>query len=416
VSPRSSAATLLPPMGRTDTLNADGAPNANGVAELTPRALAAFSNAELRQFASAEARQVAAHQGRLVAVVGELDRRQGWRDEGATSLAQWIVEATGAAPATARALAQLAEHLFDLPRLAAALCAGDASFDQVRTVAQVARPENDARWAELAAGRTVRELAEAAQAAAEPSTARNDDESRRSVRFNEATRTMVAQLAPEVFTEVRAGLEARAGRLGKGTETPVPLDERLADALVEALRVRGGSHGASPHLVVAHVRLSELMNGGAEGDELVAELERGGLISARTLQRLACDATLVIGVDDDEGHTMYEGRQVRDATPTQRREIMRRDRHCRFPGCGHVAFWIPHHLKHWAHGGPTDLDNLCCLCQHHHALMHSKGWVLSGNANEELTFVGPSGRVMTSRPSPLWTRATGPQSSKGRGT
>jgi hypothetical protein len=400
-------------MGDTDTHNANGADNA-GAAELTPRALAALSNAELRQFASAEARQVAAHQGRLMAVVGELDRRQGWRDEGATSLAQWIVEATGAAPGTARALAQVAERLFDLPHLAGVLCAGDASFDQVRTVVQVARPENDASWAELAAGRTVRELAEAAQAAAPP--VRSADESRRSVRFNEAARTMVAQLAPEVFSEVRAGLEARAARLGKDAETPVPLDERLADALIEALRASGGSRGASPYLVVAHVRLSELMNGGAGGDELVAELERDGLISAQTLQRLACDATLVIGVDDDEGHTMYEGRQVRDATPTQRREILRRDRHCRFPGCGHVAFWIPHHIKHWAHGGPTDLDNLCCLCQHHHALIHTKGWALSGNANEELTFTGPSSRVMTSRPSPLWTRVTAPKRSKGRGT
>ncbi len=396
-------------MGRTDTLSAGASASASA---LTPGALAALSNAELRQRASAEARQVAAHQGALVALVGELDRRQGWREEGATSLAQWILEATGAAPATARALAQLSERLFDLPHLAAALCAGDASFDQVRTVAQVARPESDAGWAELVPTRSVRELAEAAQAEAPP--ARRPDESRRSVRFNEACRTMVAQLAPEDFSEVRAGLEARAARLGHGTEEPVALDERLADALVEALRSGGGSSGASAHLVVAHVRLSDLIDGGEAGEELVAELERGGLISAQTLSRLACDATLVIGVDDDEGHTMYEGRQVRDATPTQRREILRRDRHCRFPGCGHVAFWIPHHITHWARGGPTDLDELCCLCPHHHALVHTKGWTLSGDANEELTFVGPSGRVMTSRPSPLWTRVTGPKRDKRR--
>jgi hypothetical protein len=29
---------------------------------------------------------------------------------------------------------------------------------------------------------------------------------------------------------------------------------------------------------------------------------------------------------------------------------------------------------------------------------------MTGNANEELTVVGPTGRVMVSRPSPLWTR------------
>ncbi len=29
---------------------------------------------------------------------------------------------------------------------------------------------------------------------------------------------------------------------------------------------------------------------------------------------------------------------------------------------------------------------------------------MTGNANEELTVVGPTGRVMVSRRSPLWTR------------
>jgi hypothetical protein len=48
------------------------------------------------------------------------------------------------------------------------------------------------------------------------------------------------------------------------------------------------------------------------------------------------------------------------------------------------------------------------LCVHHHHLVHRGDWTMSGNANEELTFVGPSGRVMTSRPSPLWTAVTGP--------
>ncbi len=406
-------------MDGTDTLTAeDNQPGTDTGAtpDLTSRTLAALSNAELRQWANAEARQVAAHQGRFVALVGELDRRQGWREEGATSLSEWIVEATGAAPATARVQAKVADRLFDLPALAGVLSAGAASFDQVRIVAAVARPENDARWAELVRTRTVQELSEAVQAA-RADAGRPSQESRRWLRFNEPCRTMVAQLAPEVFSEVRAGLEARAAQLGDG-ETP--LDERLADALVEALR--GGwsrtspsPSTADPYLVVAHVRLSELFEGGAEGDALVAELERGGLITAATLARLSCDATIVIGVDDDEGHTMYEGRQVRLATHSQRREILRRDRHCRFPGCGHVAFWIPHHIKSWAADeGPTDLENLCCLCLHHHALVHTKGWTLRGDANAELTFVGPSARVMTSRPSPLWTRVTGPKPNRSK--
>jgi hypothetical protein len=218
---------------------------------------------------------------------------------------------------------------------------------------------------------------------------------------------MTAQLAPETFAEVRAVLEARAKALGSEAERP--LDERLADALVDLVRAgRPGRGDASSFMVVAHVRLSDLFDDEAEPTALVGELERGGYLSVATLRRLLCDATVVIGIDDDEGHTMYEGRQVRDATATQRREIMRRDRHCRFPGCGRVTFTNPHHILEWLRDhGPTDIDNLCCLCEHHHGRVHSKDWSVTGNANEELTFRGPNGRVLTSRPSPLWTVVTG---------
>jgi hypothetical protein len=38
---------------------------------------------------------------------------------------------------------------------------------------------------------------------------------------------------------------------------------------------------------------------------------------------------------------------------------------------------------------------------------------MSGNANDRLTFVGPNGRVMTTRPSPMWSMVTaGPRSGR----
>ena len=140
------------------------------------------------------------------------------------------------------------------------------------------------------------------------------------------------------------------------------------------------------------------------------ELEQGGLIDTETLQRIACDATIALALDDDVGHTMYEGRARRFPSDAQRREVMRRDRHCRFPGCPNVTFTNVHHIVAWKPGGRTDLDNLALLCVFHHGMVHKKGWTMAGNANAELTFCGPSGRVMTSRPSPLWTRVTRPRS------
>ena len=99
---------------------------------------------------------------------------------------------------------------------------------------------------------------------------------------------------------------------------------------------------------------------------------------------------------------MYEGKARRFPTDTQRRELWRRDRHCRFPGCPHERFIRVHHVVPWKPDGCTDLDNLAILCEHHHHEVHSKRWSVSGDANVELTFVGPGGRSMTSRPSPLW--------------
>ena len=125
------------------------------------------------------------------------------------------------------------------------------------------------------------------------------------------------------------------------------------------------------------------------------------------MRRIACDATIVVAVDDDVGHTMYEGRARRFPTAAQRREVKSRDRHCRFPGCTNVTFAHVHHIVPWKPEGRTDLPNLVLLCKHHHGLVHRLVWTMTGNANEELTFLGPSGRVMTSRPSTLWTRVTG---------
>jgi hypothetical protein len=146
-----------------------------------------------------------------------------------------------------------------------------------------------------------------------------------------------------------------------------------------------------------------------ETTDLAGDLERGELISGEMVRRIACDATITIAADDDDGHTMYEGRARRDPTGAQRREIWRRDRHCRFPGCTNATFADVHHIEPWKPDGLTDLNNLVLLCAHHHDRVHSKHWRMSGDANKELVFLGPTERTMVSRPSPRWTAATRPK-------
>ncbi len=359
--------------------------------------VATMSDDDIMELAAESARHMASLAGRIVLLLGELGRREGWRAEGATSLEAWIVERCGVSVPTARAWAHVAERLFDLPHLAAGLSEGELTFDKVRAVVDAATPESDRETMERARTCSVRELAQLSRSAkgAPPGTARTEYEMR-SVRFNDSFRTVTAQLPPESYAEVRAALEARARQIPSDGETR--WDQRLCDGLLAIIRGRGkGSNGS--YAVVAHVPLDSLLD---ESSELAAELERGDLISGETVRRIACDATVILAVDDDVGRTMYEGRGRRDPTETQRREIMRRDRHCRFPGCTNVTFTNVHHITPWKPDGRTDLDNLALLCDHHHHRVHSREWSMSGNANEELTFVGPSGRCMTSRPSPLW--------------
>ena len=359
--------------------------------------VATMSDDDIMELAAESSRHMASLAGRIVLLLGELGRREGWRAEGATSLEAWIVERCGVSVPTARAWAHVAERLFDLPHLAAGLSEGELTFDKVRAVVDAATPESDREMRERARTCSVRELAQLSRSAkgAPAGTARTEYEMR-SVRFNDSFRTVTAQLPPESYAEVRAD--------PRGASPPDPLRRRDPLGPAPLRRLVGdhpgrgkGSNGS--YAVVAHVPLDSLLD---ESSELAGELERGELISGETVRRIACDATVILAVDDDVGRTMYEGRGRRDPTETQRREIMRRDRHCRFPGCTNVTFTNVHHITPWKPDGRTDLDNLALLCDHHHHRVHSREWTMSGNANEELTFVGPSGRCMTSRPSPLW--------------
>jgi hypothetical protein len=389
---------------------------------LTTADVAEMSNEQLAGHLDQLFRLRSAVDGRIVVLLGEAERRQAFRDDGATSAENWAVERFSVAVPTARSLVHIAEKAWDLPQLTEALKEGEITFDKLRAVADVATPETDAELVEAARERSVRELAEVARSHREapaPSQAALDHD-RRSLRFNDTFRTMTVQLPPESFAETRSCIESIARDIPSDGETP--WDQRMCDGFMGLIRSQSkGSDGAdgatkSPYFVVVHVPIAALVEESGETSDLAGELERDGLLSVATVQQLACDATVALAVDDDAGRTMYEGRSRRDPSGPQRREVRRRDRHCRFPGCANVTFTNTHHIKRWKRDrGPTDLYNLCLLCVHHHGLVHRGEWTMSGNANGELTFVGPSGRVMTSRPSPLWTAVTGPEAQRAAG-
>ena len=330
----------------------------------------------------------------------------------------WLVQRCGVSAATAREWVTAAAKLPSLPKIADALSRGKLSFDQVKPLVEVAKPETDAQLAEQATHWSAKQVRELALAARDQSEERSTGfYARRFLRFDDRRRTLTGTLPEDKYAVVKSALIARASRRGRDR---TPFDQRMADALVSVCQAdaigsatlpratpgtapgagqAGGLHRNRPTVVV-HADMSFLAGG--EGG---AELDVLGPVSREVARRLACDAKVLVSADGSNGRSLNLGRTRRDPSDAQRLEIRRRDKGCRFPGCTHTEFTDVHHVRHWVDGGPTDLDNLVELCDQHHRCVHEMGWKISGDANVELIFESPTGRRSASTPSPTLTAA-----------
>ena len=125
-------------------------------------------------------------------------------------------------------------------------------------------------------------------------------------------------------------------------------------------------------------------------------IESGPGVTAETSKRICCDTSISRIVCDDNGEPLSIGRKSRVIPPAMRRALKTRDRQCRFPGCTHRHFVDGHHIRHWANGGETGLDNLVLLCRHHHRLVHEGGFGCEKDATGRVVFTDPAGMKIVS--------------------
>ena len=146
------------------------------------------------------------------------------------------------------------------------------------------------------------------------------------------------------------------------------------------------------HEIVVHVEADVLTDGRAGR----CEIEHRTAIAAETARRVCCDAGIIPVVDGANGEPLSVGRRTRSIPPSVRRALASRDRGCRFPGCPATHRLHGHHVKHWANGGETSLDNLILLCPTHHRLVHEGGFDVQRLDDGAFRFVNPHG--LTIRP------------------
>jgi hypothetical protein len=381
--------------------------------------------------------QIQAATYELLVRLREFDKREGWGHHGAKSCAHWLAWRTSLDPGAAREWVRVARALEPLPALSEAMRKGEVSYSKARALTRIATPETDASLVELARAGTASHIERIVRACRRYGPKEERDKERRlhDSRYVQVSRDedgmfiLRARLDPVAGAVVARALDAAREALDEERRAKEPggksarsdsgdqagegsacrdtagnelaPSQRRADALVllaESALAGGLDPGKAGerYQVVVHVDAPVLADPAEQG---VSALADGQHVSAETSRRVACDASIVVMTHADDGSILDVGRKTRTISPGLRRALIERDSGCRFPGCG-LSRCDAHHVKHWAEGGETKLDNTVLLCRFHHRLVHEEGFELKRLASGEVELRRPDGRLLPEAPAP----------------
>jgi hypothetical protein len=286
-----------------------------------------------------------------------------WRPLGMVSMLDYLERVLGYAPRTAQDRLRVARALGDLPRLTAALTAGELPFSAVRELTRVATPATEVSWVAAAQDKTLRQI-EDLVADHRPGD-RPDDPP------DPAPRTHVVrfELSAETFAllrQVRTVLDDEHG-------TNLPDDAFLAALCGTVLDgARGGEPPGRAKSQIAITVCQRCRQGWQEGAGARVAID------AEALDRALCDAQHIGSIDSDEPERAYQ-----DIPPSVARLVWRRDGgRCRVDGCRSSRGLELHHLIHRADGGGHEASNIVLLCSACHLAHHRGALSISGTANE----------------------------------
>lgn len=346
---------------------------------------------ELADQMRAVASQISALQARQVALAARVDNLVASEpvDLGTTT-AHWLAWQVGLMPTEARRVLRLAHRLGDLPVLSEHFGSGALSQGTVETLVQVATEHNEARLVETS------KVATGAQLARLVATMRRVERGRATpgddyVNFGHDSHgrfwirgSLTAHDGARVANAIRAAQDIDRGDgepLGSRAEALVS----VATGFLDASSV--GTDIAERYQVVVRVDLDEITD---SGSRITAHLPGVAPLETADLGELLCESTLSF-VFERHSTPVAVAIAARFASAKQRRALLVRDGGCVFPGCGRTHFLKAHHLVHHVDGGPTSLDNMVLLCQHHHSEIHRPGWKVFRDSDGHVAFIDARG-------------------------
>jgi hypothetical protein len=324
------------------------------------------------------------------------------------SAVSWVSEICSMARNSASDRLCVGEQIESLPKVAEALQAGEIGYQPVAVIchlneqlAEKGEKIVEEDWVEYARKFSVKEmryLAAHARHVVDPDgfvRDQNEDFEERSLHISQTGSMFVinGQLDREGGAALKTAIDSLSKRHAPDDErTP---RQRRADALTEIV-FHAMDEGKLPKRngVRPHITVTTTLEG-LKGELGVpaSHLEHGMPISSQTVERLSCDGCLsrILMADSQ---VIDVGRATRSISPSQRRALRTRDKHCQFPGCDRPVSWTnPHHIEFWARGGPTNLPNLVSLCYFHHRCVHEGGWQVVKSA-QGFKFIPPERVVM----------------------
>jgi len=324
----------------------------------------------------------------ILTEITRLETGEVWKQDGATSMADWLAGRYTTSIGTAREWTKVARALSEQPHIKQAYTEGRLSWDQLRALFRFTTPDDEAEWAQRAPSMTVavRRAVNKTVASAEAVQAHQ----RRRVEWwfddHQPMFQMTVQMGDVEGATLATWLTRRANQYDPDPQSGVyeEFETRCADALCElASQAIAADRDHDRATIPIHTNLQTLLN--ATATPTIAD---GPALAHDTLRRLACDARLQLAITNPDG-IVGVGRTTRTIPPWLARLIRLRDQHCRFPLCRRTRWTHAHHITHWADGGPTNLNNLITLCGHHHRLINEHGWTINGHPDAEITCFAP---------------------------